>query len=357
MSTTPDGFNFDSDIDRSRTFIAVYEDVWQELKGSNALSVYMAIFRRTHPLNRSWYISQQDLAKESGLSLKTVKRQIPILVEKGLVKVTYRNIDRATGDIVESDTPAPNPKDRRHSLYRIRNFVPEEQEAPPTGQNVPTESTRGQNDPHATGQNGLHARGQNDLYARGQKDLTTYIPSHITPPIDQEREEPPQPPSGGSGLPADSLTDDAPSKPAKKASGRATNQAHELPEDWTPPAKVVEEMRQERPDVDQEHELRVFHDYWPSQPGMRSRKKDWTRTYRNWIRNARPSAQQPANGHAPKTNPDAWHGGQSFDRDPMLDALLNNRAFPAAGHHQATEQFPQFGDPTIRQINHTTNGR
>lgn len=191
-------------------------------------------------------------------------------------------------------------------------------------------------------------------------------PGHLRRPISKKtnlketkrEEDPPQPPRGGSGLAADSLTDEAPSKPAKKASGRAANQAHELPEGWTPPAEVVEAMRQERPDVDQEHELRVFHDYWPSQPGVRSRKKDWTRTYRNWIRNARPSAQQPANGHIPKTDPRAWsRPGDELNYDPTLAALLDGQPFPSTGHHQATEQFPQFGDPTTRQINHTTNGQ
>jgi hypothetical protein len=51
-------------------------------------------------------------------------------------------------------------------------------------------------------------------------------------------------------------------------------------------------MRSECPHVDQQLELRKFHDHWGSLGGQRGAKLDWTMTYRNWIRNSTPARGQ-----------------------------------------------------------------
>lgn len=81
-------------------------------------------------------------------------------------------------------------------------------------------------------------------------------------------------------------------KPSLARTPRGTR----LPEDWTPDPDLVEEMRLERPDVDPDFETRKFVDYWCAKAGSAATKKDWRRTWRNWIRSARATPGRPANG-------------------------------------------------------------
>lgn len=70
--------------------------------------------------------------------------------------------------------------------------------------------------------------------------------------------------------------------------------AHLLPEDWVPSQAgldLAEEL-----DVDAEWELSKFRDYWLSQPNSKARKKDWNRTWNNWVRNSKPSAKKKPQG-------------------------------------------------------------
>ena len=121
------------------------------------------------------------------------------------------------------------------------------------------------------------------------------------------------------------------SAPAADAPPPATSKrlARELPENWRPDPHVWEQMAQQRPDVDLELEHAKFCDYWPSQPGSRSRKKDWNATWRNWIRNAR--AAQSGGGQS-KNTLEAWgytetgstlpweDPAPTFDDAPFIDA-------------------------------------
>lgn len=63
-----------------------------------------------------------------------------------------------------------------------------------------------------------------------------------------------------------------------------------LSPDWNPDRSVVAAMKAERPDVNLEAEHRKFVDYWTSKSGASATKLDWNATWRNWIRNARPSS-------------------------------------------------------------------
>ena len=62
---------------------------------------------------------------------------------------------------------------------------------------------------------------------------------------------------------------------------RAT--AHLLPENWQPTDKVKQDLAAQFPTYDLERILRRFHDYWHSQPVGKARKRDWNRTFRNWV--------------------------------------------------------------------------
>jgi len=65
----------------------------------------------------------------------------------------------------------------------------------------------------------------------------------------------------------------------------------QLKDDWIPPPEVVAQMRSECPEIDLESEHRKFIDHWTNVPGAKGRKLSWERTWRNWIRNARPTHQ------------------------------------------------------------------
>ena len=67
-----------------------------------------------------------------------------------------------------------------------------------------------------------------------------------------------------------------PEKP-KRANARL------LPENWEPSEKVKKDLAAQFPTYDLERILRRFHDYWHSQPVGKAKKRDWDRTFRNWV--------------------------------------------------------------------------
>lgn len=69
--------------------------------------------------------------------------------------------------------------------------------------------------------------------------------------------------------------------------------ASRLPDDWNPDPSLVEWAEKERPDIDVRHETDCFRDYWIANGKP---KLDWSATYRNWIRRARPMAGTKPNG-------------------------------------------------------------
>jgi hypothetical protein len=71
----------------------------------------------------------------------------------------------------------------------------------------------------------------------------------------------------------------------RSSSTRATR----LDPDWMPSQELIEQMRQECPTIDLKAEHLKFVDYWCSKAGKDATKIDWTRTWRNWIRNAKPA--------------------------------------------------------------------
>ena len=67
-----------------------------------------------------------------------------------------------------------------------------------------------------------------------------------------------------------------PEKP-KRANARL------LPDDWQPSEKVKKDLAAQFPTYDLERILRRFHDYWHAQPVGKAKKRDWDRTFRNWV--------------------------------------------------------------------------
>ena len=67
-----------------------------------------------------------------------------------------------------------------------------------------------------------------------------------------------------------------PEKP-KRANARL------LPENWEPSKKVKKDLAAQFPTYDLERILRRFHDYWHAQPVGKAKKRDWDRTFRNWV--------------------------------------------------------------------------
>ena len=66
----------------------------------------------------------------------------------------------------------------------------------------------------------------------------------------------------------------------------------ELPDDW----KAFAE--QEEPDLDPQRLFENFHDYWNGLSGAKAIKKDWTATWRNFVR--------------------SFHNAEDWKRRPML---------------------------------------
>jgi hypothetical protein len=92
-----------------------------------------------------------------------------------------------------------------------------------------------------------------------------------------------------------------PEDPAKAKKGTR------LDPKWEPSREVIDQMREECPGVDLKAEYLKFVDYWVAKPGQGGTKLDWTRTWRNWIRNAR-----PPNGNGRVTR--QQESDQQFDR-------------------------------------------
>lgn len=104
-------------------FIMIFDDVWEVLKGTSALSVYMALKRRVQGEGSTWYSTRSALAKESGVSLKTFDRGMDTLEELGLAQSVERFVPK---DWDRKDTSKiSQTRDDVHcvqigNLYRVR---------------------------------------------------------------------------------------------------------------------------------------------------------------------------------------------------------------------------------------------
>ena len=138
------------------------------------------------------------------------------------------------------------------------------------------------------------------VYPEGGKELTPEGDKNFTPKREEIREIE-QGSRTGNSLPAQAPweTDhfDNTVKKIEKPKRQATDKGSrlsitELPDDW----KAFAE--QEEPDLDPIRLFDDFHDYWTGLSGAKAIKKDWTATWRNYVR--------------------SFHNAEDWKRRPML---------------------------------------
>lgn len=138
------------------------------------------------------------------------------------------------------------------------------------------------------------------VYPEGGKELTPEGDKNFTPKREEKREIE-QGSRTRNSLPAqalwetDHLTNDG--KKVEKPKRQATDKGSrlsitELPDDW----KAFAE--QEEPDLDPQRLFENFRDYWTGLSGAKAIKKDWTATWRNYVR--------------------SFHNAEDWKRRPML---------------------------------------
>lgn len=86
------------------------------------------------------------------------------------------------------------------------------------------------------------------------------------------------------------------SKPRRATTGRRWGDDEKVPEEWK--AKLAAEF----PNVDVEIEARKFENFWSSKSGASATKKDWRKTFENWIISENQRAGKMAARTQPKTN-------------------------------------------------------
>lgn len=64
-----------------------------------------------------------------------------------------------------------------------------------------------------------------------------------------------------------------------------------LPDGWIPQEKTRQQIIAECPGVDLRREHLKFVDFWQAKTGKDATKRDWDATWRNWMRNAKPTIQ------------------------------------------------------------------
>ena len=92
--------------------------------------------------------------------------------------------------------------------------------------------------------------------------------------------------------------------PRNGAATKTTQRGTRLDPSWMPDPELIAEMRAECPTIDLQAEHRKFVDFWTAKSGKDATKLDWRRTWRNWIRNARPTNGSPKPRNQQET--EAW---------------------------------------------------
>lgn len=80
------------------------------------------------------------------------------------------------------------------------------------------------------------------------------------------------------------------------SSNQIVERASRLPANWNPSDEEVEFCRKERPDLDPIGVADQFRDYWIGVAGQKGCKRDWSATWRNWVRSQRGNGKA-MNGH------------------------------------------------------------
>lgn len=127
--------------------------------------------------------------------------------------------------------------------------------------------------------------------------------------------------------PAPNTSTPAPKESGEPSSPAPSSKARRLSPNWEPKAATREFMNNRHPEIDQEHELEKFRDYWTAKSGKDATKLDWDATYRNWIRRAAENttrtqavAGQPDGRSITDWMPAQWLQEPPVEYPPIIDA-------------------------------------
>jgi hypothetical protein len=77
----------------------------------------------------------------------------------------------------------------------------------------------------------------------------------------------------------------------REGESKSNLRAYRIPEDWQPDEESLKFMQSERPDLNSTHVIFKFKSYWIEKHGRDGLKKDWQRTFKNWVLNEKHSAK------------------------------------------------------------------
>ena len=228
------------DMDPSDTFISVFEDVWQALKGNSALFAYMALKRHVHAGQTSWFATRKVLAEEAGMGINTFDKAVKHLVSLGLVVVQHRFVPAGwKGDVsqivFERSKDAPQ---QIGSLFHVRFHLPKSTPSTPTqnlGHPLPNKSDTPSHilgNRHIT--HDIDPKRGGEVEAQVQGSSTDNTPPPSLPSVDDPAAADAAPPAPAGATPDTWCTPDHP---------RCREHAHIPPGDEVPPCHQCGNVR------------------------------------------------------------------------------------------------------------------
>ncbi|MEY8565165.1 helix-turn-helix domain-containing protein [Corynebacteriaceae bacterium 7-707] len=279
-------------VDRSRMFAMVPYDIIKEVQDGNAIALY-AVLKMYAGANGKSHPSRSTLAEHLGYkSPRMVDRALDRLSEFGLVKIIPRfkdedgNIGYERTDLFREQTS------NGYVIYdRIVRQDQLQFDTPlDTGVHTPTHPC-----PHPL-DTGVH---------------TPYTPVlHEGYSLEGDTPEgdisPCSPPEG------DAVKKDPGTKQRPGSSSSRKKPKRRLAEDWTPRDDIRQQLADECPDVDQDHELNQFRDHFIAKDQTST---DWNLNYRRWIRTEQKRYRGPRRGGGPTKFDQIMQAGMSLHGD------------------------------------------
>lgn len=113
-----------------------------------------------------------------------------------------------------------------------------------------------------------------------------------------------------------------PAQPDAEPPTKAPRNGTRLPEDWEADAKLIAWAKGRYPRVDLDEATLKFKNYWHSKTGKDATKRDWPKTFQNWVMEEnRRLPRWPENGRdAPSTAPKAIPVDRRCDKHPSFPA-------------------------------------
>lgn len=119
------------------------------------------------------------------------------------------------------------------------------------------------------------AQRERDMASSGVTVRDKPMSHHVTPRGEERREEK-----------KEQEQEHAPQASASVPSKRGSR----LPDDWRPDETELAWAASACPGIDARREAEKFRDYWRAKAGKDGVKLDWSATFRNWLRNAKPAS-------------------------------------------------------------------